>query len=295
MTFWSACAVANKNSLQKVAFDLTLIRSISERMRTSLGSLSCRLSIAALCGSCQAYESGLLELAMNAGMRTAEDAGNVRVVERIEPMTPSMGGTQEQRPTQGFGADAGDEMTYTDDDAGHSDAGTNTAESMRGRSQYDAGADAGLVSAKDGAADSSVGNADSSVPPLGAAPCPETAGKTWNDNGHCYFPLNVAYSWYVSRDTCRESGAELVTITSEQEQAFVATLVTAEPRWTGLARFGTPAFKWITGEAAVFENWEMGAPSSLTEHAALLRPGTGRWFDDGVTATHLVLCERAVN
>lgn len=252
-----------------------------------------------MCGSCQAYDTALLELAMSAGVRSSENADDVRADEPSDMMTLPTLGTQGQWPAEGLEAGTVNDPARADEDAADADAGTNNVEMTPERRQQDdavdAALDAAVISADDAAAGSSAGDAGSAAPPIEAAPCPQAAGMTWNDNGHCYFPISVAYSWYVSRDTCRDFAAELVTITSAEEQAFVATLVSAEPHWTGFARFGAPAFNWITGEAAFYQNWEMGAPSPSGDRAVLLRPGTGQWFDEAVTATHAALCERGVN
>ena len=130
--------------------------------------------------------------------------------------------------------------------------------------------------------------------PIGPPPvaCTEANARVWRDNGHCYIPLTVLSSWYVSRDRCRELGAHLVTISSAEEQSFVSTVVGSATRWTGLSRFGAPAFSWIGDEPVTYENWEAGAPNVMGEAAAVLRTDTFRWFDAAVTQTHAPLCER---
>lgn len=122
--------------------------------------------------------------------------------------------------------------------------------------------------------------------------CGEPDSAIWSGNGHCYFPLSALASWNVSRDACSQRGAQLVTITSSDEQAFVAGLVATTPRWIGLSKFGAPAFTWIDGEALSYTNWDAGAPAVSGEVAAALRDGTQKWFDDAVTASHAALCER---
>jgi hypothetical protein len=111
-------------------------------------------------------------------------------------------------------------------------------------------------------------------------------------NGHCYFPLSVMNSWYVSRDRCRELAGHLVSITSKEEQAFVSALVGSAPRWIGLSRFGAPQFSWIDGESMTYENWEEGAPKLVSEAAVALRNETFRWFDDDVKVLYGAVCER---
>jgi hypothetical protein len=99
-------------------------------------------------------------------------------------------------------------------------------------------------------------------------------------------------TWFVSRDRCRELGAHLVSISSAAEQGFVSGMVGAGPRWTGLSRFGAPAFSWIDGESMTYENWEAGAPNQKNEAAVAVRNGTFLWFDVQVSEAYAAICER---
>jgi hypothetical protein len=86
----------------------------------------------------------------------------------------------------------------------------------------------------------------------------------------------------------------LVTITSEQEQAFVSTLSGGSSRWIGLSRFGATSFSWVTGERLGFTNWEPSEPAfkgSVGESAAALRGDSQQWFEDTLSSQHPALCE----
>jgi hypothetical protein len=158
--------------------------------------------------------------------------------------------------------------------AGAGGAGNSAGHAGSGGTAGAAGANAGAGGAADGGG------------------CDEPDGRVWSGNGHCYFALSALDSWNVSRDGCNQRGAQLVTITSADEQAFVANMSDGTTRWIGLSKFGAPAFSWIDGEALGYTNWESGAPKVSGEVAAALRDGTQRWFDDSVSATHDALCER---
>jgi hypothetical protein len=126
----------------------------------------------------------------------------------------------------------------------------------------------------------------------GGAECTEPGAVVWAANGHCYYPLFGSASWNVSRDNCNRDGAQLVTITSAAEQAFVGALVGASSRWLGLSRFGAPAFTWLGGEALTYTNWEAGEPDETTEAAGVIQSGSLRWIDDVTSAGHTAICER---
>ncbi len=177
-------------------------------------------------------------------------------------------------------------------DAGSAGSGGTPGDTMRGSNATDPlAADSGSEDSAAGDATTAIDDDDAGVPP-NPAPCTEAGGSVWPDNGHCYFALRLPTTWFMSRDQCMSLGAHLAVLTSEREQAFVATLVTEAPRWLGLARFGAPAFSWVNGEAVSYENWERDAPSRRTEAGVALHHETHKWFDDSVNQAYGPLCER---
>ena len=125
--------------------------------------------------------------------------------------------------------------------------------------------------------------------------CSEPGAKVWADNEHCYIPVDLTQSWNLSRDRCVQLGARLVTITSAQEQAFVATVGTGTSRWIGLSRFGAATFSWISGETLAFTRWQAGAPSASAEAAAFMRGDTQEWTDSAISTARASLCERELD
>jgi hypothetical protein len=96
----------------------------------------------------------------------------------------------------------------------------------------------------------------------------------------------------VSRDLCTQSDAHLVTITTADEQTFVAALVGSSARWIGLSKFGAPAFSWISGEALSYTRWQAGEPNGSGEAAVVIQTASLLWSDEAVTAQRSALCER---
>ena len=148
------------------------------------------------------------------------------------------------------------------------------------------GGDTSGNNAGDGASSGSAGTSG------GADACAQEGGSLWNGNGHCYFVLSAPTSWNVGRDDCARRGATLVTISSSDEQGFVASLVGASPCWIGLARFGAPQFTWIDGSVVSYSNWEPGYPRVSGDAGVSLRDGTLRWIDEPVTVPRMSICER---
>lgn len=129
------------------------------------------------------------------------------------------------------------------------------------------------------------------VPELSSSPsCGRLQGYV-AVSGHCYVPLLEQVSWFVARDLCTNRKGHLATITSKQEQSFVASIRRQSALWIGLSRFGSPSFGWVTGELLSFVAWQAGAPSARSEGGALLDAKTGAWLDAPPSEMHPALCE----
>lgn len=244
------------------------------------------LSVLLGCAACHAYD----ETKLDSARTHRADAG--KGPRHTQP-------DHDAEIEAGAGRDTGVDGETPSVDAGADDSGAPAAGSGGGPEAGSGGAGTGAagtgaagVAGSQAGEGAAAGVSGSSGPAPALAPCTDANGRNWNVNGHCYFPLTVANSWYVSRDRCRELGAQLVSITSAEEQSFVATLVGASPRWTGLSRFGAPAFSWIGGEGVTYENWEPGTPNVMGEAAAVIRNETYLWFDAAVMQSFAALCER---
>lgn len=103
----------------------------------------------------------------------------------------------------------------------------------------------------------------------------------WGGNGNSYVVITEegTLTWEDARDLAEELGGHLVTITSADENAFVARLVGAESSahgmdlqsyWLGGYQDFTrrencePAscWAWVTGEDWIFDNWASGEPNN---------------------------------
>lgn len=116
-------------------------------------------------------------------------------------------------------------------------------------------------------------------------------------------------TWPTARDRCvsQGQGARLATITSAEEQAFVAPMATSGGNgtgdlWIGLWRDGGPSqtnrFVWITGESLDdYTNWNANEPNESGSACVRLLAGNGRWADRVCSSNsnsnrHFALCER---
>jgi len=122
----------------------------------------------------------------------------------------------------------------------------------------------------------------------------------WAGNGHWYDAVAVPgnINWVDANALASSSSyvglsGHLVTITSAQENAFVATTFPAASGssslfgyWLGGRQYGQGPFQWVTGEAFSFTNWNAGEPNDLAPDEGIHfygRGTVGLWNDASVT------------
>jgi len=134
---------------------------------------------------------------------------------------------------------------------------------------------------------------DTGLPPVDTGGCTDPGGKTFG--GHCYFPTPLSRYWTTSRDGCTAVGAHLVTITSAEENAFVATFATTGERWIGLYRpdgtsYNASSYRWVTTETGTYRNWDSSEPN-FSGQCVRMR-SNGRWADQSCSINLIAICER---
>jgi len=106
--------------------------------------------------------------------------------------------------------------------------------------------------------------------------------------GHFYKVYPERMTWHDAKRFCEELGGHLVTITSAQEQSFVADLArrSAIPgsTWIGLTEEGHLGdWRWVTDEPLAYRNWAKGEPNSREgkEHwGSIKQPQDFGWNDE---------------
>lgn len=79
-------------------------------------------------------------------------------------------------------------------------------------------------------------------------------------NGHYYKMYDSSMTWQEAKAECESLGGHLVTITSQEEQEFVQTLIengTKNQYWLGLVIDEG----WVTGEEVSYTNWDSIEPN----------------------------------
>lgn len=114
---------------------------------------------------------------------------------------------------------------------------------------------------------------------------PLAAQPVEGPNGNYYELVSPGLSWDEAK-TAAESmtfgGASgyLATLTSAEEDAFVASFAAASDAWFGASDLATDGiWEWVTGEAWSYTNWNSGEPNGGTgENCAHYFVGT-TWND----------------
>ena len=104
--------------------------------------------------------------------------------------------------------------------------------------------------------------------------------------------------WDDAKDFCSDHGTWLATITSDEEQAFLAGLAgtAGASLWIGLRQgfWEWDSFEWVTGEGKPVEYWGEDEPNDGgffgSEDCAEMHP-SGAWNDDQCNADHWFFCE----
>lgn len=84
-------------------------------------------------------------------------------------------------------------------------------------------------------------------------------------NGHSYKVYDQSMTWEEARIFCESQGGHLVTITSENEQHFIESLIAGGVKhqyWVGSYRISENAFAWVSGEPFSYTHWDVVEPNN---------------------------------
>lgn len=142
------------------------------------------------------------------------------------------------------------------------------------------------------------------VPAAALAAGAEIPDDAVSFNGHFYKRYESSKTWQDAQAYCESMGGHLVTITSQEEQAFLEDyLADAGGKYMiGLHRSIDDLGTWVTGEALVYTNWGTNEPDNLNgnQPVGVLVPrgtsGSGysiapfQWDDDN-NSSYYFICE----
>ncbi|CAH3124173.1 unnamed protein product, partial [Porites lobata] len=123
-----------------------------------------------------------------------------------------------------------------------------------------------------------------SVAPLSGRAFSIQCKMGWQEwNQACYKLSRDFLPFFNASSICRQSGAELVSITSLQENEFVHNVSEGEDVFIGLrAAKANDSFVWSDGSTFDYTRWEDGEPNgdcAVDGCCVFLVEATGRWKD----------------
>ncbi|XP_029315360.1 CD209 antigen-like protein B [Cottoperca gobio] len=114
----------------------------------------------------------------------------------------------------------------------------------------------------------------------------------------CYLFSNEARSWDRAREDCRQRGADLVVINSDEEQTFLFGLLINQDTWIGLNdRDEEGTWKWVDGTPLTQTNWGQSQPDNGggymgEEDCAEIRKYFSDWNDLSCEVSNPWICEK---
>lgn len=113
-------------------------------------------------------------------------------------------------------------------------------------------------------------------------------------SSHKYTVFNLAMTWDEAKAYCENLGGHLATISSQEEQNLVETMILSGDKysyWLGGRQNSSGAWSWVDGSAWSYTNWAEGMPDGSGEvlHIYAETPYTeyytvGKWDDTDSSA-----------
>ena len=110
-------------------------------------------------------------------------------------------------------------------------------------------------------------------------------------NNHYYKIFDDGLTWYEASKRCKELGGHLVTITSQEEQAAIQSILLYSGKkknyyWTAGFSVEQDNWQWTTNEEFTYTNWAKGEPNNdLGNEFIISIYNSGEWNDcpaDGI-------------
>lgn len=113
-------------------------------------------------------------------------------------------------------------------------------------------------------------------------------------NGHRYEYYDLNTTWHLAEKFCERKGGHLVTITSEEENELVHSIIN-KSAWLGGSNYGTDT-KWyfVNNEPMTYQRWKQSEPTNGSEHYMMMYYSgdyAKQWNDVSETYTTGFVCE----
>lgn len=130
------------------------------------------------------------------------------------------------------------------------------------------------------------------APPPTPNPCPD-GYTSWYSS--CYKLVQQPATWDAALEACRKDTANLASIDSSYEQAFVSGVVVRDlDAWIGLRRKDS-SYTWSDGWPVFFTHWGPGEPSNVADEGCVAMHGArffhGTWNDTKCDLAKPYICK----
>ncbi|KAL7855915.1 hypothetical protein AOLI_G00195190 [Acnodon oligacanthus] len=132
----------------------------------------------------------------------------------------------------------------------------------------------------------------------------QTQHKGWiYFNSSLYCITTKKKSWGESRKDCRDRGADLVIINSQEEQEFINKTVGSSEAWIGLTDTESEGvWKWVDNTTLATGFWWKGEPNDYNSNEDCVLTGfrgagserVSNWADDPCSSSQRGICERRI-
>jgi hypothetical protein len=129
---------------------------------------------------------------------------------------------------------------------------------------------------------------------LSAQTFADSAMVTNSANGHTYKRFDKLSTWQQAKATCAGQGAYLATVTSQQENDFLAALSTSTAWLGGTDEQVEGTWRWVTGEPWSFTRWNTGEPNNNLGNEDYVEFGGsqyGAFWNDLPSVNRAFICE----
>ena len=112
--------------------------------------------------------------------------------------------------------------------------------------------------------------------------------------GHTFRYIPIKATWKNAKAVCEALGGHLATSTSAEKNAFLLSIVSAASWLGGTDEETEGVWKWVTGEAWSYTNWNKAQPDNAFaegEHYLQLYYPAGNWNDARAVVALGYICE----
>nr|KAI8743272.1 secretory phospholipase A2 receptor-like; partial [Biomphalaria glabrata] len=140
------------------------------------------------------------------------------------------------------------------------------------------------------------------LPPFKTPAAPTCTDRGWIDHvGYCYYVSSDKANWITAQDVCRNKGAELVSVHSDDENNFLLTL-SDKGYWIGLKKISKDNYRWSDGSTVdyIARNYYLVTTNDFNQCVIIRSPsgsssGQEQWLLSSCHDSFNYICKFQIN